>query len=410
MATNTYEVIDMVTKESQRVLHNNLGFTRGVNRQYDSSFAQDGAKIGSSLRLRLPIRPYVSNTANLVAQNYTESNVTLTVSNRAQVGFEMTSAELTMDIDQFQRWSKQKLEPAMARLATEIDLNGLALAKQVYNSVGTPGTTPVANANQNDFITSRSVMNRFLAPQDGQRTMCIDSTAAEGILRYSQALFNPTTQIGMQYKKGQMSGAPVYSFNWTEDENIATFTTGTRANGTVDGANQTGSTINLANVDANTTFVVGDSFTMANVYSVNPENQQSTGQLQQFTVTANNAANAGGIVANLAITPSIVAAGANVGNGTVDALAANDAALTHIGNASTLTKLNVGFHRDAFVLGTADLVKPINSGLYNFSEMDGIRMRVWMDSDIRTDSHVMRFDILYGWALVRPELACKVFG
>ncbi len=409
MATNTYEVIDMVTKEAQRVLHNNLGFTRGVNRQYDDSFGVSGAKIGETLRLRMPIRPYVSNTANLVAQNYTESNVTLTVSNRAQVGFEMLSNEVTMSTDAFNNFSKEKLEPAMARMATEIDMQGLILAKQVYNSVGTPGTTPVANANQNDFITARSVMNRFLAPQDGQRTMCINSTAAESILRYSQALFNPTEQIGTQYKKGQMSGAPVYSFNWTEDENINTFTTGTRANGTISGANQTGSNLAITGAGNAKTFVVGDSFTIANVFSVNPENQQSTGKLQQFTVTANATMNANG-ANTLSITPAIVVAGANVGNGTVNALPANGAALTHIGNASTLATVNIGYHRDAFVLGTAPLAMPLNSGMARMSEMDGISMRVWMDSDIRTDSHIMRFDILYGWKLVRPELACKVFG
>ena len=132
--------------------------------------------------------------------------------------------------------------------------------------------------------------------------------------------------------------------------------------------------------------------------------------MQQFTATANATANATGVVANLAITPSIVVAAANNGNGTVTASPANDANVTFIGNASTLAKVNVGYHRDAFVLGTADLAKPINSGMCRFSEMDGISMRIWMDSDIRTDSHVMRFDILYGWKLVRPELACKLFG
>lgn len=406
---NNFEVIDMVTKEAQRVLHNNLGFTRGVNRQYDDTYAKDGAKIGDTLRIKMPPRPIVGNTANLVTHDHVESNVSLSVSNRAQTAIELTSQEMTMDKESFMKWSKRELEPYMARMATEIDMNGLTLAKQVYNSVGTPGTTPVANATQNDFISARSVLNRFLAPQF-DRTMCIDSTAAEGILRYNQNLFNPNGQIGEMYKKGSMATGMVYSFaNWTEDENISTFTTGTRANGTVSGANQTGATLDVTGTGANATFIAGDSFTIASVFSVNPENQQSTGHLQQFTVTADTTANAGG-VATLPITPSIIAAGANVGNGTVDALPADTAALTHIGAAGTLTKVGVGFQRDAFVLGTADLVKPINAGQCGFSDMDGIRMRVWMDSDIRTDSHVMRFDIAYGWALVRPELACKVLG
>jgi hypothetical protein len=410
MATNTIEYANMVTKEAQRLLSVNRGFSRGVNTQYDSSFGQTGAKIGDTLRLRMPIRPYVSNTANVAAQNYTESNVTLQIANRAQVAFNFGSNEMTTDIDKFTEWSQQKLAPAMSRIATEIDLQGLALAKLAYNSVGTPGTTPSANSTVNNFVTCRSVLNRFNCPQDNMRTMCVDSSAAENAMINSIALFNPSGQISSQYKKGMMSGAPVYGFNWTEDENIGTFTTGTRAgNATVNGANQTGANLILSNLTANTTFIAGDSFTIANVYSVNPENQQSTGHLQQFTVQANANADANG-AATVNVLPAIVAAAANVGNGTVNALPANGAALTFIGNASTLTKVNVAYHKDAFVLGTADLIEPFNTGISKRSVYDGVSMRMWIYSDGSTDSHTMRFDVMYGWKLVRPELVCKLFG
>lgn len=402
---NTLLTIDKVTKEAQRLLHNNLGFTKGVNRQYDSTYKNAGGSIGTDLRLRLPAQYYVSTGSNMVEQNFTETSTTLSVSNQIHVGVAFTSVEQTMKIEEY---SDRVLKPAVAKLASKIDQDGLAAAKLAYNSVGTPGTTPVANSTVNRFVEASTMLNRFATPDDGQRSMIVGPDAQQSALIYSQALFNPNGQIGAQYRKGSMSGSPVYGFDWAMDQNIASFTTGTRANGTVNGANQTGSTLNVIGAGNATTFVVGDSFTIANVYSVNPENQSSTGVEQQFTVTANATCAANGAAA-LSITPSIVVAGANVANGTVDSLPANGAALTHIGGASTSAKINVAHHKDAFVLGTCDLMKP-NVGESHIEVMDGISMRTWKASDISTDKHNCRIDILYGWKLVRPEMAVKVFG
>lgn len=405
MATNTLLTISMITKEAQRILHNSLGFTKGVNRQYDDRFARSGAKIGTSLNLRMPVQYYVSSGANLAAQNHTESNVALSVTTQKHVDVSFTSVEQTMSLDEY---SDRILRPAVSRLATEVDKDGLAAANQVYNSVGTPGTTPVANSTINRFIEAGTKLNHFACPDD-MRNMIVGPDAQQSALINSIALFNPPSQISSQYRKGSMAGAPVYGFDWAMDQNIESLTLGTRANGAVNGANQTGATITLDGIDANTTLVKGDSFTIANVYAVNPENQQSTGQLMQFVVTTAANADANGDLANLAITPSIIVAGANVANGTVNALPADGAAITYIGAASASAKINLAHHRDAFVLGTADLELP-NSGQAHREVMDGISMRVWKDSLISTDSHPCRIDVLYGWKLVRPELACKIYG
>lgn len=403
--SNTLLTIDMVSKEAMRLLHNNLGFSKGVNRQYDSSFAVEGAKIGDSLRIRLPAQYYVSNGANMVTQDHTQQYANLTVDQQKHVGISFTSKEKTMDLTSF---SDLVLKPAIAKLTSSIDSAGLATANQVYNSVGTPGTTPVANSTVNSFVSASKVLGRFACPNDGMRSMIVNPDAEESALINSMALFNPGAQVSQQYRKGSMSGRPVYSFDWAMDQNVEAFTTGTRANGTVLGANQTGATLDITAAGNATTFSVGDSFTIANVYSVNPENQDSTGALQQFTVTTAATMDANG-ANTIAITPSIVLAAANVANGTVNALPANDAALTHIGAVSTSAVVNVAHHRDAFILGMADLAKP-NVGESSFARMDGMTLRVWTASDIGSDSHKTRIDVLYGWKLIRPELACKVFG
>ena len=60
---NTLLTISMITKESLRVLKNNLAFARGVNREYDDKFAIEGAKIGDTLNIRKPAR-YVGRSGS----------------------------------------------------------------------------------------------------------------------------------------------------------------------------------------------------------------------------------------------------------------------------------------------------------------------------------------------------------
>ena len=48
---NSLLTIDMITRKSLEILENNLVVTRNVNKQYDNSFAVQGAKIGSTLRI-----------------------------------------------------------------------------------------------------------------------------------------------------------------------------------------------------------------------------------------------------------------------------------------------------------------------------------------------------------------------
>ena len=63
--SNSILTIDMITRKALEILENNLVLTRNVNRQYDDSFAVEGAKIGSTLRIRLPDRALVTDGAAL---------------------------------------------------------------------------------------------------------------------------------------------------------------------------------------------------------------------------------------------------------------------------------------------------------------------------------------------------------
>jgi hypothetical protein len=84
--SNSILTIDMITRKALEILENNLVITRTVNRQYDDSFAVEGAKIGSTLRIRLPDRALVTDGAALQVQDDNEQYTTLAVSSQKHIG------------------------------------------------------------------------------------------------------------------------------------------------------------------------------------------------------------------------------------------------------------------------------------------------------------------------------------
>lgn len=391
----------MITKESLRVLKNELGFTKGVNRQYDDQFARSGAKIGSVINIRKPTRFTVSSGTALNLQDVADQYSALTLDTQAHVDFSFSSKELTLNIDEF---SKRYVKPAVAELANYVDFTGTALYKQVYNATGTPGTTP----NAFSFLTDAGTkLSNFGTPVDSDRNMVLNPAASGSLADALKGLFQSQERIKEQYEKGLMGMAA--GFNIKMDQNVQQFTNATFA-GTplVNGASQTGSTLVSDGWSSGaTTLKEGTIFTIANVYAVNPKNRQSTGQLQQFVVTADISDTSGAI--SIPISPSITLTGAYQ---TVNALPADNAAITVLGSTATAYPQNLAYHKDAFVLGCADLDLPGGTDMAaRATDPDsGLSLRIVRAYDISNDTFPCRVDILYGWKCVYPELACRIYG
>ena len=66
-----------VTREALRVLHQKLNFVGSITREYDDSFARQGAKVGDTLKVRLPNQYVVRTGATLDAQDTQETSVEL---------------------------------------------------------------------------------------------------------------------------------------------------------------------------------------------------------------------------------------------------------------------------------------------------------------------------------------------
>lgn len=402
--SNTLLTIDMITRESLRVLHGTSAFLKGVNKAYDSSFAVSGAKIGDTLRIRKPNKYTVRTTRVMDVQDTTNQYVSLPITNIAGADMNFTSKEMALDLDDF---SKNIIKPAMSAIAAHIDYTALSMTLDVWNSVGTPGTTP---ATSTPWLQAGAKLDLNLAPS-GDRMIIMSPQAQAATVAGLQTLFHAGDEIEDQYRNGVMTNA--LGFKWAMDQNVRNVTMGTNTNRTTTcdlAANVTegASTLSIDGLSgATVTIKEGEVFTIAGCYMVNAETKQSTGELQQFVVTA-DATGSGSAITNLAISPAIYASGALKN---VTALPASGDDLVFYGTTqSAVYPQNLAFHRDAFTFATADLPMPRAAQMASRQVLDGISMRIWQGDDIVNDQFPVRVDVLYGFVATYPELACRVWG
>lgn len=405
---NSLTTIDMITREALRIAHEKCAFIGTVDRQYDDSYAKTGAKIGNTLRVRKP-NQYSRTTGSRVmdVQDQNEAYGSITVATQDHVDMRFNSAELALSIDEI---SKRYIEPAMSVLVSGIESDFLAFAtKATANTAGTAGTPPT------DLVAvgaARAKLNQYLAPKDGNRFIMADSVTMGGMVNGLKGLFQDSTQIKEQYREGMMGRTAMA--DWYENDRMWTMTNGSDVTGTTDAAalvTDGGSTIDMHTTIAVTAVNVGQVFTILGVYACHPETKAAYSSLQQFTITAIGAS-------TVTVSPAIylgisdtTRARRNVCSSTGAALALSDfnsKTLTFIGNATTSYLQNLMYHKEAFQFVTADLPLMASSEKCVRRNQDGLSLRVWQDSDIRNDELLMRIDILYGMAALRPEWACRI--
>ena len=377
--------------------------TRNVNRQYDDSFAVQGAKIGSTLRIRLPDRALVTDGAALQVQDDNEQYTTLTVASQKHIGVNFTSAELTMQLDDF---AERVLKPRISQLASSIDADVANAYKYIGNSVGTPGTTPATSL---VLLQAQQKLNENAAVMN-PRYATVNPAANAGLVEGMKGLFNPGATISNQFKNGMM-GTGVLGFDEINmSQSIKVHTCGTRdaAAATICAASVTAegtATLSLSQASVTTTIKAGDVFTIASVYAVNPQTRETTGSLFQFVALAD----ATGVSGTWTVTVAPIYSAAHA-LATVNALPLINAVVTFLGSASGQYAQNLVYHKDAITFATADLLLPQGVDMAARAVHNGISLRVVRQYDINNDRMPCRIDVLYGYSTIRPQMAARIWG
>jgi hypothetical protein len=421
--SNTLLTISKITNEALMVLENELTFSSAVDRNYDDQFAVVGAKIGATVNVRRPGRFIGTTGPALNVEDLNETSVPVTLSTQFHVDTQFTTQDLALSLDAF---SDRILKPAVAAIANKIDFDGTTTATlNTANIVGTAGTPPTGLLT---YLNAQAFLDSEGAPRDGKRTCVVEPFTSATIVDSLKGLFVPTAQISSQYTKGLM-GRDSGGMDWKLDQNIVSQTFGNFSSSTVTASvattTATGfltsgwasqSTITLTAANTGTINLnAGDTFTIAGVYAVNPQNRQAygTNKLRSFVVKSAVSVASGSSV-SVTVSPAVISGGQfqNVSIPTTSATAA----VAFFGsqyNASgfgVVSPQNIVMHKNAFTLAMADLELPEGvhfAGRASDKEI-GLSMRVVRQYTINNDSIPTRVDVLYGWAPLYQELACRV--
>lgn len=418
---NNLLTISKITNEALMVLENELTFTDAVNRDYDDQFAVVGAKIGNTVNVRKPGRFIGTTGPALNVEDFNETSVPVVLTTQFHVDTQFTTQDLALSLDMF---SDRVLKPCVAAIANKIDRDGLVMAKNnTANIVGVAGTPPTGLIT---YLNAGAYLDAEGAPRDGKRTVIVEPFTSATIVDSVKGLFVPEATIANQYKKGLM-GRDSAGMDWRMDQNVVSHQFGAWAGGsagtlTVNTTTNAGfltsgwastSTITFTN-SATIALSQGDTFTIAGVYAVNPQNRQAYGsnKLRNFVVTAA----AGGAAGTFSVTcsPAIITAGqfqnVTFGNTATSTTAAVNLFSPGVSAAGTVSPQNLLLHRNAFTFASADLELPEGvhfAGRASDKEL-GLSIRVVRQYTINNDAIPTRLDVLYGWAPLYPELACRI--
>jgi hypothetical protein len=385
----------LITKTTLAILENNLVAAGKVNRAMENQFN----KIGATITVRMPNKFVVTDGPGLSIQNIVEPSTAITISYQKHIDFQFSMSELLLTIEEF---SDRYLKPAAVKLANQVDYDVLGLYDGIYNEVGTPGTVP----NAFSYICAVGErMDNFAVPQDGR--VLILGTKANWALANALSSGVYVRSVAEPAFKGYL--ASLANLEIYEDQNIQAQVVGAYGalgTQTVTVGGQTGSVLltegwpdgvaNLLNV--------GDVFSIAGVYSVNPGNLEANEDLAQFVVTSPVSSSAGGL-ATINIDPPIITSGAYQ---TVDTTPLAAAPITVMGASGGKYKQNLAFSRDAFGLVMVPMELPQGVDFAARQTWKGMSLRIIRQYDINSDVMPCRVDILYGTSVFYPELACRL--
>jgi len=403
--SNVFAVTDLVAKEALRIAHEKLQFIGTVDRQFDASFQYQGNRgpNGQTLRVRSP-NMYKRRQGSRIMSISDQAEVTQTITVATQDGVdigEFNSQELIQSVNSdgaFDDLSKNYIQPAIAGLCSGIEADFIAYAtKNTYQVAGTAGTalTDLAVVG-----SARAKLNQKLAPKDGQRYIQADSVTMASMVNGFKGLFQDSAQIKEQYREGMMGRTAMA--DWYENDRMWTMPNSADVAGAINAGTLTSGITSLTVNGFSAAPVEGMVFTIANVYDVHPETKTAQPHLKQFVITS-------ATTTTLNFLPAIIFDTANPRQNASGA-PLTTAAITFVGAASTNYVQSLMYHKEAFQFITADLPIVDDAQKCVRVSKDGLSIRVWLASDIINDRMLLRTDILYGMAALRPEWACRMIG
>lgn len=411
---NVFLTDDIIAKEALRLLKNNLVGLQLVNRSKEKYFDK---KVGDTISVKTPFRVKSASGRVLVKQPMVDQTVSMKINRQEHVGLEFTVNDRTLALDQF---SERYLASGMTQIAHKVDLS---IYQELERSVFFTNGVPNNGLTFNEVIDGRAFSTLTGHPDDGKTNVVLNTLDAASHRKKLTTIANEGL-IKNAIEKAYLGN--VAGYDLFETAQIPTHQVGV-ATGTplVNGAGQTGATLVTKGWTNSVTGILkaGDVFTIAGVYSINPQTYQSTGILQQFVVTADANSGASTGPAALSISPAINdgtltttdAEGNTVSLAAyqnVTAAPADNAAIAVLGTAGGLYRQNFMIHKDAVTVAIVDQVIPQSAAVGKRVRDDesGLSLLMTAAYDITQQREVYRIDVLWGVKNLQPELTRRILG
>ena len=391
------------------ILENNL-----ISPQVMSSTATPeftGAKVGDTISIRRPAffvaSEYNNNgTAQVVMQDAKENSVQLQIEKYFDVSFEVTSKELTFEVDQF---NARLLTPAMAAITQAIDKYAFSKLSQLG---GLPQHGVSTGSNLMDKYASPSSVNTFALIQEmlnlqqvpvGGRQMVLSpamQTAMYGIDNFISAQIRGIGNSPINdYQLGNFMG-----FDMSMSQNLSSHSVG------------------AAQGDANAGALTAGSDLKEGQTKFTPSNPAGTGAFAQGDTIAityddgkvrHHSVVSGSLGGEIEITPGIY--------GIDTATPSSGSAGTKCVDSANAVKIIAGdaqndayavggaFHQDAFQIVFVPQPEPMGPGTSSATvSYNGMSLRVLQSYDHLRKKDMVSIDCLVGCKAVDPRLGVKV--
>lgn len=402
---NVKEAGGIIAKAAAKMLSDELHFCKSIAKAPEEDYkGKNGYSAGDTIYISKPARFTPTTQFDITSdiQDIKEEKTSLVLDTISTVGVEIDTLEFATEM-QLKSVLNRVVKPAVEAIAQDVEQRFLEKATDAtYNLVGTAGSTVFE---PDTVLSAREKMSKFLCPKDANRYFLHDSTAGRSAVNARKGLFQSSSEIEKQYKKGLVGISD--GFTWLENELLNTHTNGNDVAFLVDGTVSTEGTTTI-HVDGLTTTTgtvkKGTVFTIDNVFAVHPITKQKYPFLQQFVVTADVTADGTGD-ADLTVSPALYTTG-TLQN--VDAFPQDNATVNVVGDASTAYTQNLAFHKEAFRMVSVPLVMPQNAELAEQQTHDGITVALVRDFDVLKRRMITRLDFLGGITAVRPEWAVRL--
>lgn len=408
--SNTFNFSDWLTMEGLAILKNKLEISRYFNKTYSKEYEKQFA-VGGTIRVPLPQRYSIRNGLTYAAQALDRPQTSITMQAPFGIDFEWDSAERALYMERGQeKIRKEYLEPAMTKLAQEIDSRCAQYAYlNTNNIVGVLGTdpttlTPSAQARQRMYELAGigSDMGLIIPPQ-------VNTSLVPAFATY----FQPADAIAKQYRKGTIGGAQ--GFTWHESMSLYEHTAGTWAGAvSVATAPTEGASTIALTCTTGDTFLAGDVIGIASVFAVNPQTGRITtrattkqyvnmtdvtGAASAATLTVSPAFNSTGHYKNINALPAVGA--------TVTLFPGTSSPSAKTGKQGLALSAGDGVGAFALVGCKLELPTAVEAKSQTQDPESGISVRFVRQWDNLNSRMTNRFDVMIGFGNLYPD-SCAV--